>query len=189
MPVHIPKEYATETFFSVESTPKVTLALDAIMQTCRLFYRDQEDYLTFYKFNVFQFHRTRDCLTYVAAITPSRREAIRNITITTDPIPYWHDGVKNEEPSDRLYAIAMLCPNLRVLRHEKFFYRAESLADLALLLCDVLEPIVDIGVLPSLKEVHIRWTEKVSLSFEQMLDLLALQQYQYLTGYTMVWGL
>ncbi|UKZ81264.1 hypothetical protein TrVFT333_009036 [Trichoderma virens FT-333] len=101
------------------------------MQTCRLFYQDQEDYLVFYKYNVFQFPRTRDCLTYVAAITPSRRKAIRNLTIASDPMPYYPESVANREPGDRLRAIAMLCPNLRVLRHEKFFYRAETLTDLA----------------------------------------------------------
>ncbi|UKZ55494.1 hypothetical protein TrVGV298_009318 [Trichoderma virens] len=131
MPVHIPRDTATETFFSVEMSPNVTFDLDAIMQTCRLFYQDQEDYLIFYKYNVFQFPRTRDCLTYVAAITPSRRKAIRNLTIASDPMPYYPESVANREPGDRLRAIAMLCPNLRVLRHEKFFYRAENLTDLA----------------------------------------------------------
>ncbi|KAL7913373.1 hypothetical protein GGI35DRAFT_490032 [Trichoderma velutinum] len=153
IPVHIPRDTATETFFSMETGRNRTFVLDAISKTCQLFYRDQEDYMIFYKFNEFQFPRSRDCLTYVTAITPSRRRAIRNITLTLGAMLYNPSGVKNGWPGDRLRAIVQCCPNLRVLRHEKFFYRADSLTDWATVLAKTLEPIV--ATLPLLKEVYI----------------------------------
>ncbi|KAL6694653.1 hypothetical protein J3F84DRAFT_400333 [Trichoderma pleuroticola] len=154
IPVHIPRDTATETFFSMEVNQNITFVLNNILGTCRLFYQDQEDHMIFYKFNEFQFPRSRDCLTYVAAITPSRRNAIRNITLALYPNYYNPSGIKKEKPGDRLRAIAKLCPNLRVLRHEKFLYRSDSLTNWAILLAETLEPLV--AALPLLKEVYIR---------------------------------
>ncbi|PKK43124.1 hypothetical protein CI102_12194 [Trichoderma harzianum] len=154
MPVHIPRDNATETFFSLRRSDQDSIfVLNALMKTCRLFYQDQEYWMLFYKFNEFQFPRSRDCLTYVAAITPSRRNAIQHITLTL-PTPYNRNGVKKGKPGNRLRAIAKLCPNLRVLRHEKFFYRSDSLTNWLTLLAETMEPIV--ASLPLLKEVHIR---------------------------------
>ncbi|KAL7798616.1 hypothetical protein V8C43DRAFT_328552 [Trichoderma afarasin] len=155
VPVHIPKDNATETFFSLGSGRDSTFVLDALLKTCRLFYQDQEDWMIFYKFNEFQFPRSRDCLTYIAAITPSRRNAIQNITLKMDPGHYNSSSVRKGKPGDRLRTIAKLCPNLRVLRHEKYFYRAEDGLDYwAMWLAQTLEPIV--ASLPLLKEVYIR---------------------------------
>ncbi|KAL7962698.1 hypothetical protein V8C34DRAFT_324467 [Trichoderma compactum] len=152
-PVHIPRDTGSETFFTIEKNQSIILALDALLKTCRLFYQDQEDYMVFYMFNEFRFPRSRDCLAYVAAITPSRRNAIRNITISGQLV-YDGYGVRKKKPGDRLRTIAKLCPNLRVLRHEKFFYRADSLTNWATLLSETLKPIV--AALPLLDEIHIR---------------------------------
>ncbi|KAF3072834.1 hypothetical protein CFAM422_004723 [Trichoderma lentiforme] len=154
VPVHIPRDNATETFFSLGSGRDSTFVLDALLRTCRLFYQDQEDWMIFYRFNEFQFSRSRECLTYIAAITPSRRNAIQSITLTLDSNQYTPSGVKNGWPGVRLPAIAKLCPNLRVFRHEKFFYRSRTLSDWAISLAQNLEPIV--ASLPLLTEVHIR---------------------------------
>ncbi|KAL6800613.1 hypothetical protein GGI42DRAFT_360924 [Trichoderma sp. SZMC 28013] len=154
IPVHIPRDTATETFFSMEDDQNITFVLNTILRTCRLFYQDQEDHMVFYKFNEFQFPRSRDCLTYVAAITPSRRNAIRNITLTVEPKAYSPYSTKKKKPGNRLRAIAKLCPNLRVLKHDKFFYCADSLTDWAILVAETLVPIV--ATLPLLQEVYIR---------------------------------
>ncbi|KAJ4858387.1 hypothetical protein T069G_06654 [Trichoderma breve] len=84
IPVHIPHDSTMETFFSLEKGQNRTFALEALLKTCRLFYQDQEDHMVFYKFNEFQFPRSRDCLAYVTAITQSRSRAIRSITIALD---------------------------------------------------------------------------------------------------------
>lgn len=49
VPVHIPTDNATETFFSLESGRDSTFVLGALLKTCRLFYQDQEDWMIFYK--------------------------------------------------------------------------------------------------------------------------------------------
>ncbi|QYT00557.1 hypothetical protein H0G86_007637 [Trichoderma simmonsii] len=109
--------------------------------------------MIFYKANEFQFPRSRDCLTYVAAITPSRRNAIRSITLSLGA-HYNRSDAKKGKPGDRLRAIAKLCPNLRVLRYDRFFYRSDSLTDWLTMLAETMEPVV--ASLPLLKEVHIR---------------------------------
>ncbi|KKO97772.1 hypothetical protein THAR02_10119 [Trichoderma harzianum] len=157
VPVHIPTDNATETFFSLGSGRNSTFVLDTLLKTCRLFYQDQEDWMIFYKFNEFQFPRSRDCLTYVAAITPSRRNAIQHITLKMNP--YNRSSAKKGKPGDRLRAIAKLCPNLRVLRYEKFLYRSDSLTNWLTLLAETMEPVV--ASLPLLKEVYIRGTYDV----------------------------
>ncbi|KAK4074352.1 hypothetical protein Trihar35433_3826 [Trichoderma harzianum] len=113
----------------------------------------EEDYMVFYMYNEFEFPRSRDCLAYVAAITPSRRNAIRNITIDSH-LGYSYFNVRKKKPGDRLRTIAKLCPNLRVLRHEKFFYRVDSFTNWATMLSETLKPIV--AALPLLNEVYIR---------------------------------
>ncbi|KAL6871913.1 hypothetical protein J3F83DRAFT_760323 [Trichoderma novae-zelandiae] len=153
-PVHIPTYSATERFVCMDWTKNVTnvsLQLDAIMQTCKLFYKDQEVHLLFYKLNHFQFRRSRDCLTYVASITPSRRQAIRNITISMSPVLYHPDLVKGKKPSERLLAIASLCPGLQVFRNYNLFFQADSLTHWAVMLSQFLEAFI--SQLPLLKEI------------------------------------
>ncbi|PTB61587.1 hypothetical protein BBK36DRAFT_1131374 [Trichoderma citrinoviride] len=156
-PVHIPTYSATETFVCMDWTHKatnVTLQLEAIMQTCKLFYKDQETHMLFYKLNRFQFRGSRDCLTYVASITPSRRQAIRSITISMHPMPYKLDGAKGKKPSERLLAIASLCPGLQVFKNHNLFFQADSLTDWASVLSRFLEAFV--SQLPLLKEISFR---------------------------------
>ncbi|KAL7786745.1 hypothetical protein V8C37DRAFT_419391 [Trichoderma ceciliae] len=185
IPLHVPRDPAVERFVSMEAAPDVTLLLNAVLQTCRLFYHDQEVHRVYYKvgriridatdpwlicmliisqFNVFQFRTSFDCLTYIAAITPSRRKAIRNITISLDPSPYDPKGVKSRSPGDHLLAVASLCPNLRVLRHEKFFYKADDLSGWADILTKFLTSIM--AELLSLREIYIRGGRGESVQVE-----------------------
>ncbi|KAL6877957.1 hypothetical protein HDV57DRAFT_118658 [Trichoderma longibrachiatum] len=153
-PVHIPTYSATERFVCMDwshGVTNVTLQLDAIMQTCKLFYNDQEVHLLFYKLNQFRFRGSRDCLTYVASITPSRRQAIRNIIITMDPDPYVPSAPTDIKPSKRVLAIASLCPGLQQFRHFNFFFHADSLTLWAITLSRFLETLV--SQLPLLKSL------------------------------------
>ncbi|OTA03778.1 hypothetical protein A9Z42_0042560 [Trichoderma parareesei] len=156
-PVLIPTYAATERFVCMDWTKNVTsvtLQLDAITQTCKLFYADQEAHLLFYKLNKFQFPGSRECLTYVASITPSRRQAIRNITISSSPVAYEPRGVKARKPSERLLAIASLCPGLQVFKNDNLFFQADSMTQWAVMLARFLEAFV--SQLPQLKEVSFR---------------------------------
>ncbi|KAH0495750.1 hypothetical protein TgHK011_009281 [Trichoderma gracile] len=137
-----------------KNVTNVTLQLDAIVQTCKLFFADQEAHLLFYKLNKFQFPGSRECLTYVASITPSRRQAIRNITISSSPVAYNPVAVKGNKPSERLLAIASLCPGLQVFQNDNFFFKADSLTQWAVMLARHLEAFV--CQLPLLKEVSFR---------------------------------
>ncbi|TFB00605.1 hypothetical protein CCMA1212_007279 [Trichoderma ghanense] len=153
-PVLIPTYSATERFVCMDwsqNVANVTLQLDAIMQTCKLFYNDQKVHLLFYKHNHFRFRGSRDCLTYVASITPSRRQAIRHIIISMDPDPFLPGSVKDEKPSERLLAIASLCPGLQSFRNSNFFFGAESLTHWAIILSRFLENFV--SQLPLLKDL------------------------------------
>lgn len=64
-----------------ECQENTRLAVVPLNLTCKQFYEELRDYPVFYRINDFQFE-VEDLVPYLAAITPGRRSAIQNITVT-----------------------------------------------------------------------------------------------------------
>ncbi|KAK5988925.1 hypothetical protein PT974_10422 [Cladobotryum mycophilum] len=93
--------------------------LNAILQTCRLFWLDQETHMLFYKHHTFEFGHGRDFANYILAITPRKRQAIRHLVFAE----HFKADCWNRDPrldvSDYT-AVLRLCTGLRTFKHRFF---------------------------------------------------------------------
>ncbi|KAK5988928.1 hypothetical protein PT974_10425 [Cladobotryum mycophilum] len=109
--------------FMDEQKHQTVNTLNSVLQTCRLFWIDQEINLTFYKFNNFSFGSPFDLVSYILAITPKKRRAIRYIGLL-NPEPIYHIPW-SFNPIESLRTLT-LCRNLRTIRYRYLIHPARQ---------------------------------------------------------------